>query len=171
MDIELTARIIISTIVGVIAIPLLIIAYRQHKEKGLIFTNKWLYASQKERENMDLRIKKAEYRVGRNVFLGLGILVLFLAFYFLLDISWLFYTGIAIMIILVIYAIYQWMTNERLEKLIENETKEVGRDLIECLIDKIEIGGRQVTDGTPSQEVRIFYKYVGESYKPSLSAS
>jgi Ca2+/Na+ antiporter len=123
MEIELTARIIISSIVGVIAIPLFIIAYRQHKEKRFIFTNKWLYASQKERENMDIRIKKAEYRVGSNVFGGLGILVLFLAFYFLLDISWLFYTGIVIMIILVIYAIYQWMTNERLEKLIENEKR------------------------------------------------
>jgi len=123
VDIEQIVRIIISTVIGAIAVPLLIIAHRQHNEKGFIFTNRWLNASQKERENMDIRIKKAEYRVGRNVFLGIGILTLTLALYFLLDGLWLFYASLAIMLILIIYAIYQWIANERLEKAIENEKR------------------------------------------------
>jgi hypothetical protein len=123
VDTEQIVRIIISTVIGATAVPLFIIAHRQHNEKGFIFTNRWLYASQKERENMDARIKKAEYRVGRNVFFGIGILALALALYFLLGASWLFNAALAIMLILIIYAIYQWITNERLEKAIENEKR------------------------------------------------
>jgi len=53
----------------------------------------------------------------------------------------------------------------------KSATDEVDRDLLESLIDRIEIGGRQAPDGVPSQIVRIFYKYVGETDKPSHSAS
>ena len=38
---------------------------------------------------------------------------------------------------------------------------EVDRDLLECLIDKIEIGEKKVVDGVKTQDVRVYYKYVG----------
>jgi hypothetical protein len=38
---------------------------------------------------------------------------------------------------------------------------EVDRELLESLIEKIEIGQRQITDCETVQDVRIFYKYVG----------
>ncbi|MCL2739549.1 MAG: recombinase family protein, partial [Bacteroidales bacterium] len=38
---------------------------------------------------------------------------------------------------------------------------EVDRDLLESLIDRIEVGRRQETEGVPTQDVRIFFKYVG----------
>jgi DNA invertase Pin-like site-specific DNA recombinase len=38
---------------------------------------------------------------------------------------------------------------------------EVDRDLLESLIDRIEIGEREMIGTQPTQDVRIFYKYVG----------
>jgi uncharacterized membrane protein len=72
---------------------------------------------------MDIRIKKAEYRVGRNVFLLLGFLFSLYAVNFQLGISWLFYIGHAIMAFVVFYAIVQSVTNERFRKSIEAEKK------------------------------------------------
>ena len=39
--------------------------------------------------------------------------------------------------------------------------KEVDRELLESLIEKIEIGEKQMVDGVKTQDVRIYYKYVG----------
>ncbi|MCL2202543.1 MAG: recombinase family protein [Defluviitaleaceae bacterium] len=49
----------------------------------------------------------------------------------------------------------------------KSATDEVDRDLLESLIDRIEIGGREASDGVPSQIVRIFYKYL-PSHKMAL---
>jgi hypothetical protein len=38
---------------------------------------------------------------------------------------------------------------------------EVDRELLECLIDKIEIGEKKVVDGVKTQDVKVYYKYVG----------
>jgi len=121
MDTERIALIIISIIFGAIGIISFRIAYRQYKEKGFIFTNTWLFASEKERENMDIRIKKAEYRVGRNVFFLLGLVFIIYAVYFQLWLSWISYIGFALMGLIVIYALYQWVANARLFKSIEDE--------------------------------------------------
>ena len=103
-----------SAILGVIAVLCFYIAYRQYKQKGFIFTNKWLYASKKEREEIDERIKKSEYRVGRNVFLGIGFLFIAIAVYSLSSISWLMFIIIALIVILCVYAIVQYVQNSRL---------------------------------------------------------
>lgn len=39
--------------------------------------------------------------------------------------------------------------------------KDVDRDLLETLIEKIEIGERRVENGVKTQDIRIFYKFVG----------
>lgn len=53
--------------------------------------------------------------------------------------------------------IQKWM------RLIQEKStlKDVDRDLLETLIDKIEIGERRVENGVKSQDIRIFYKFVG----------
>lgn len=52
--------------------------------------------------------------------------------------------------------------NELLKLIKENSIpNEVDRNLIECLIEKIEIGESSVVDGVKKHDVRIFYKYVG----------
>ncbi|MDR0325215.1 MAG: DUF3784 domain-containing protein [Oscillospiraceae bacterium] len=105
-----------SAFLGATALLLFIISHRQHREKGFIFTNTWLMASQKEREEMDDRIKKAEYRVGRNVFFLLGLIFFVLAVFCLSLLSWLLYVLYALTAVTCIYAIVQWITNERLYK-------------------------------------------------------
>jgi len=123
MDAERIVLIILSVIFGLAAFICFRISYRQHKERGFIFTNTWLFASQKEREEMNYRIKKAEYRVGRNVFFLLGITISVFAVYFQLWLSWLSYIAFVVMSLVVIYAIYQWIANARLFKEIEDEKK------------------------------------------------
>jgi len=39
--------------------------------------------------------------------------------------------------------------------------KDVDRDLLETLIDKIEIGERKVENGVKTQDIQVFYKFVG----------
>ena len=52
--------------------------------------------------------------------------------------------------------------NKRILLIKEKSTiKEVDRDLLESLIDKIEIGEKSVDNGVITQDIRIFYKYVG----------
>ena len=125
MDAERIVLIIISAVFGIMAVFCFRIAYCQHKEKGFIFTNKWLYASKKEREEMDYRIKKAEYRVGRNVFFILGVLLSVYAVYFQLWLPWLSYIAYALTSLGIIYALYQWIVNERLYKSIEDGKKDL----------------------------------------------
>jgi len=117
-----------SAIMGAIAIFSFFIAYRQHKEKGfifagLLFATEFLYASKKEREEMDERIKKAVYRVARNVFFLIGVIFMIYAVNFHLEISWLFYIGHAVTAIIVIYAIYKQAAHKRLSESIESEKK------------------------------------------------
>jgi hypothetical protein len=38
---------------------------------------------------------------------------------------------------------------------------DLDRETLEALIDKIEIGEREVVDGERRQDVRIYYKFVG----------
>ena len=52
--------------------------------------------------------------------------------------------------------------NRWMELVKEKSTlKEVDRDLLESLIEKIEIGEKRVVDGIKAQDVRIYYKFVG----------
>ena len=117
--------IITSVICGIVAIFCFFIAYRQHREKGFIFNNVWVYASQKERENMDVRLKKRAYYVSRNVFSLIGVLFSLLAVTFFFETSWFQHLGYVLIgvltTLLCIYAIVQHVTGERLRLSIEME--------------------------------------------------
>jgi len=99
------------------AIVCFIIAYRQHKQMGFVFTNRWLLSSKKEREEMDERVKSREYKFSRNVFFIVGLSTAVFAAAFLFGVvRWILYTGYALMLIACIYAILQWVSNERYYK-------------------------------------------------------
>ena len=123
MDSGQIVLIVMSIIFGLIAFICFYISYRQHKKRGFIFSNTWLFASQKEREEMDARVKKAEYRLGRNVFFMLGIIMSVFVVYFQLWLSWVSYIAFGLMWFLILYAIYQWIANARLYKEIEDEKR------------------------------------------------
>lgn len=63
-------EIILLIFVLIVSLSALIISYFQFKEKGFLFNNAYLYASEKERETMD---KKPHYRQSAIVFLLIGI--------------------------------------------------------------------------------------------------
>lgn len=60
---------------------------------------------------------------------------------------------------------------ERWISLIEKNSalEGIDRDLLESLIDRIEIGGRDVINGLKTQGVGIIFKYAGQGKKISLS--
>ena len=72
---------------------------------------------------MDERIVKAEYRVGRNVFLMLGVLFSLLAVNVHFLNLWLFALMGGLAVLLIVYAIVKYVTGERLRTLIEAEKK------------------------------------------------
>jgi len=39
----------------------------------------------------------------------------------------------------------------------------VDRDLLDCLVDRIEAGEGKMTDGVKEQDIRIYYKFIGAS--------
>ena len=97
--------IIFSIIFGKTAIFCFYTAYRHHKEKGFIFTNKWLFASPKAREQMDEIAKKAEYRIARNIFALTGLIFLILALYVIFYHPWLIAIVYVLIVILIFYGL------------------------------------------------------------------
>ena len=95
--------IIFSAVFGMVAVFCFYTAYRHHREKGFIFTNRWLFSSLKAREHMDEITKKAEYRIGRNIFTLTGLIFLLIAIYVITYLPWLIGIVYALIMILIFY--------------------------------------------------------------------
>ena len=108
-----TERIIAAFVTAILAAIQLHIAYRQHKEVGYIFTNTWVAASKEERERMDEKVKKAEYRLARNAFFMCGLSFLLLVIFILTYIAWFIYLTFILMAAVIIYAIAQAVKGEK----------------------------------------------------------
>ena len=92
-------EIIFAIILGIMAITFFIIGFLQFKEKGFLFNNSYIYASEEERQKMN---KKPYYKVSGIVFTFIGLLFSIIALDVILKTSWLFYIEIAFIIILII---------------------------------------------------------------------
>ena len=112
-------------IYAIMVVVSFLVAYRQHKEKGFIFTNRWLWTPKKERENMDERIKKAEYRFARNVSFVFGILFSIFLIASLTELAWVYSLRNVLFVFALLYAIVQLVINIRFFNSIEDE--KVGR--------------------------------------------
>lgn len=62
-----------------------IISFMQFKEKGFLFNNAYIFASENEREKMD---KKPHYRQSGIVFLLIGVMFLLMAIEFIVKAKW-----------------------------------------------------------------------------------
>ncbi len=87
-----------------------IISYFQFREKGILFNNAHLYATEEEREKMD---KKPYYRQSGIVFSLLGTIFVLNGIQSVTGWDWLFYLIAAIVIITLIYAV---VSSVRMEK-------------------------------------------------------
>ena len=100
-------------ILGLLAILCFVFSYFQFHEKGFLFNNAYIYASKKERENMD---KRPHYKQSGVIFLLLGIIWLINAVDIVLKTEWLFYLFIVVAVITVIYAIISSIIIEKRKK-------------------------------------------------------
>ena len=106
-------EIIIASILFAVSVFLFFLSIRSFMEKGFLFNNAYIYASKQEREKMN---KKPYYRQSAIVFLLLGIVFLLLALAVLLEVYWIYFVGVAVVIITLIYAIVSSITIEKNNK-------------------------------------------------------
>ena len=106
-------EIIIASIPFALSVFLFFMSVRSFMEKGFLFNNAYIYASKQEREKMN---KKPYYRQSAIVFLLLGIVFLLLALAVLLEAHWIYFVGVAVVIITLIYAIVSSITIEKNNK-------------------------------------------------------
>ena len=106
-------EIIIVSILFAVSVFLFFMSVRSFMEKGFLFNNAYIYASEQEREKMN---KKPYYRQSAIVFLLFGIVFLLLALAVLLEVYWIYFVGVAVVIITLIYAIVSSITIEKNNK-------------------------------------------------------
>ena len=106
-------EIIGASILLAISILSFFMSVRSFIEKGFLFNNAYIYASKEERQKMN---KKPYYRQSSIVFLLLGLIFLLNAIAVLLEVNWIFYIVILVVIVTLIYAIVSSITIERKNK-------------------------------------------------------
>ncbi len=89
------------------------ISYFQFQEKGFLFNNAYLYASEEERRTMN---KKPYYRQSGIVFFLVGFIFLLNILELVLSMSWLFYLMLLLCAITLIYAIISSIKIETAKK-------------------------------------------------------
>ena len=94
-------------ILFLIAVFCLCLSYFQFQERGFLFNNAYIWASKKERENMDRtkELKSPHYRQSATVFLLFGIAFIFDSLYIFLDQKWMNIIFWILMCITLIYAV------------------------------------------------------------------
>ena len=105
-----TAEIILAIVMFVCFIVLAVLGIRQLQCKGYCFNNAYIYASQKEREQMEL---KPYYKQSGVVFLMLSCMLLLNCIRVVFKLESLFYISIVLMAATIIYAI---VSSVRIEK-------------------------------------------------------
>lgn len=101
------------TLMFIISILSFIISVRSFMEKGFVFNNAYIYASKKEREEMN---KKPYYRQSGIAFLLVGTMFLLNGFNIIFNNKILFYIVIFILIFIIIYAIVSNIAVEKGDK-------------------------------------------------------
>ena len=106
----MTGRIIGSAVLAGVSLVCFVLSWRQLHEKGFLFNNAFIFASEKEREYLD---KKPYYRQSGVVFLFCGLIFALNAANVFLRTSWLFWAVIVLMAAAMVYAV---VSTVRIEK-------------------------------------------------------
>ncbi len=104
-----TPLLITALFTFLISVAAFVIAYFQAKEKGPVFTNTYIYATKKEREEMD---KKPEYRLAKIVFMMVGIAFLLITAGCITNWIVLFIAAVAVLVSTLVYAVVQAIRSE-----------------------------------------------------------
>lgn len=95
-------NIIGAIVLGVIATMCFVFSYLQFNEKGFLFNNAYIYASEQERKNMD---KKPHYKQSGIIFVLIGFIFWINAIDIILQTGWLFYLVTGVAIVAIAYAV------------------------------------------------------------------
>ena len=95
-------EIIIGSVLCIIAAVGFFMSIRAWKEKGFLFNNAYLYASQQEQDDMN---KKPYYRQTAIIFLLIGVVFLLNGLAMFLRTSWLSLVAVAVLAVTLVYAI------------------------------------------------------------------
>ena len=106
-------ELITAGILFLIAIVAFVFSIRSFLEKGFLLNNAYIYASKKEREDMD---KKPHYRQSAVVFLLIGLIFLLNGLSVLLKTLWISYLAIGVMGITAVYAVASSVAIEKKKK-------------------------------------------------------
>ena len=118
-DVQMGAgQIMVEIIFLALAIGAFVISYLQFKEKGFLFNNAYIWASQEERKQMDKdkESKRSYYRQSGFTFAQIGIIFLIFAVYLVADWIWMYITFWVSVIIAVAYAVVSSIKIERQNK-------------------------------------------------------
>lgn len=105
--------IIVAVVLIAVSLLVFVLSIRSFLEKGFLLNNAYLYASKKQREEMD---KKPYYRQSAVVFFMIGIVFLLIAAAILLDNFRVTYIADAVIVLLLIYAIASSISIENKKK-------------------------------------------------------
>lgn len=103
----------VAVILLVLALLLFVLSIRSFLEKGFLFNNAYLYASKKEREQMN---KKPYYRQTAIVFFLMSLVFLFISLAILLDAFRLVYLAEGVIAVILIYAVVSSIAIEKRKK-------------------------------------------------------
>ena len=95
------SKYILAVVLLAVAIIAFVISVRAFQEKGFVFNNSYLYASEEERKTMD---KKALYRQSAVVFLLLGLSFLLNAVEAILQTDWISYIVYGLLAVTIVFA-------------------------------------------------------------------
>lgn len=118
-DVQMGAgQIMVEIIFLTLAIGAFVISYLQFKEKGFLFNNAYIWASQEERKQMDKdkESKRSYYRQSGFTFAQIGIIFLIFAVYLVADWIWMYVAFWVSVIIAVAYAVVSSIKIERQNK-------------------------------------------------------
>lgn len=106
-------NIIVTVVLGLVALGCFVISFFQFKQKGFLFNNAYIYASEKERETMD---KKPHYIQTGVIFVFIGLIFTVNAINVVLKKNFLLFVVIGIAVMAIIYAIVSSVLIERRKK-------------------------------------------------------
>lgn len=102
--------VVVSIVLFVFSLIIFWISYRQFNEKGIVFNNAYLYASRKEREQMNL---SPYYRQSAIVFVMVGLIILVTSISIYLKEEAIMVIVYALTVLVIIYAIYSTVIIQR----------------------------------------------------------
>ena len=108
-------QIVLGVILLTLAIGAFVISYLQFKEKGYLFNNAYIWASQEERKRMDTNkeSKRPYYRQSGFAFMFVGLSLLIFAVYAVTDWIGMYIAFWAFIILAVVYAVVSSVQIER----------------------------------------------------------